>query len=207
MFPHNTLIICLLITLPLVYNKDIYHKKLNYRLPKSILPISYHITLEPILDEYNTEKDILDPININKNRIVEQTEANNDNYKNKTNGERKMEVKNRDFPLYGSVSMEFLVLQPTKSITLHKHKTLKINESSISVKAINGNTLSIYNTSYDEETDFYIINLTTELIQGGLYNLSISGYEGILQKDNAGFYLAAYTDADGSVRYVVHEHF
>lgn len=102
--------------------------------------------------------------------------------------------------IYGSVVIEFSALENTKNITLEIRR-IEIDNSSITVKDSEDNSLDIEGYEYYSDREFYVIKLANELVTGNSYTLYIASYEGILHTDNGGFYLAKYIDEYGNEKY------
>ncbi|KAK9737306.1 Peptidase M1 N-terminal domain [Popillia japonica] len=98
----------------------------------------------------------------------------------------------------GSVRISVTIASTTNTIVLHADE-LDIDESSISLLDESGDVASaVVETSYSgDDRHFYSIVFEDELEEGTSYELNIASFVGILNEDNAGFYLAVYTDEDG----------
>lgn len=98
----------------------------------------------------------------------------------------------------GSVSIEFTVITTTRDFYFHRRE-LQIDSGSISLQAENEVALiQVFEFNCDEtDREFCVITFADELIAGKSYTLTIASFSGILNLDNAGFYLAKYEDDDG----------
>lgn len=99
----------------------------------------------------------------------------------------------------GSVSIEFTVISATRNFYFHR-KELEIDSSSFILLSNSGlptTTVGGY-TCVTDDREFCVITFADELIQGASYTLTIGKFTGILNLDNAGFYLAKYTDEEGN---------
>lgn len=103
----------------------------------------------------------------------------------------------------GSIEIHVTVIEKTNLIIFH-HVDLMIDSLSIKVSLINNPsaTVSVSNTSYDNETSLFKINLTNMLDISSNYSLSMK-YVGKLLSNNYGFYKSSYTDGEGKKRLVL----
>lgn len=100
----------------------------------------------------------------------------------------------------GNIIIEVRALEATSNITFHT-KNITIHEESLKISSSNA-TLKISNTTYDEVKEFYIITLEEPLEERNNYVISIDYFEGILEKEPSGFFLANYIDPNGTKRYL-----
>lgn len=101
----------------------------------------------------------------------------------------------------GSVTIEFEVLQSSDNIILHA-KELVIRQDTITVSSsADENPPTVFNATFsNDDKEFYTIFLNNNLTSEILYNVTIGSFQGILNSDNDGFYLAKYTDKHGNER-------
>lgn len=100
----------------------------------------------------------------------------------------------------GDLLFEFNVLIPTKSIELHKFKSLKIkDEISLTLK---GEIDKLPIKSYQENEYVLIINFEKELDPELRYWLNIPKFEGVLNQHQTGFFSYNYVDGTGKKSYV-----
>lgn len=104
-----------------------------------------------------------------------------------------------DFGFSGQVVIRFVVLETSRTITLH-HRQLTIGTASL-VAVSNPNTPIALNAfEYDPTSEFLTYTLSlTDLIVGSEYFLTIA-YSGVLRTDENGFYRSSYLADDGSRR-------
>lgn len=102
-------------------------------------------------------------------------------------------------PFTGSVNIEIVPTENTYNVTLHTRQ-LNLTKESIEIIHSSGVKIPIFDIIRDSEREFHIFQVDTPLIKNEYYNLSISHYVGILNLENAGFYLAKYYDKQGRER-------
>lgn len=98
----------------------------------------------------------------------------------------------------GSVTIEFKVTQNSTNVTLHARE-LDIQNNTISLKFGDKVYAVIESAEYSEDDKNFLVlefNKTLE-VSDEIYILTIGQFTGILNLDNAGFYLAKYTDENG----------
>lgn len=93
----------------------------------------------------------------------------------------------------GSVTIDFTVVTATRNIVFHKRE-LEIASDSISVS---WSTISGFSCVQDDK-EFCTVTVSDEFVEGQQHSLTIGSFTGILNLDNAGFYLAKYEDEDGN---------
>lgn len=104
-----------------------------------------------------------------------------------------------DFNFTGEVAIRFVVLETSRTITLH-HRQLTIGTSSLSSVSSPNSPIPLNEYDYDETNEFLSYTLSDQdLIVGSEYILNIS-YNGVLRTDEAGFYRSSYLADDGSRR-------
>lgn len=97
----------------------------------------------------------------------------------------------------GSVSIEFTVINATRYFYFHRRE-LDLNASIISLFREQGTAPSVSALRCnDNDVEICTVTFSDELIAGLNYTLNIDGFWGILNLDNAGFYLAKYEDEEG----------
>lgn len=107
-----------------------------------------------------------------------------------------------DFRFTGEVSVRFVAVEESRSITLHQRQLI-IGEFSL-VSASNPNErIPLNSLSYDNVTEFLTFTLSSgDLFVGSEYILSIR-YQGTHRTDDGGFYRTSYLAKDGSQRYLL----
>lgn len=99
----------------------------------------------------------------------------------------------------GSVIIEFTVISATKYLYFHKRE-LEIDATTLVLES--GNELPTTNiggfSCVLDDREFCIVTFSDDLVVGSTYKLTIGKFTGILNLDNAGFYLAKYTDEQGN---------
>ena len=100
----------------------------------------------------------------------------------------------------GTIEIHLSVNERTNMIIFH-HVDLMIDTKSIKVALIDNRntTVNVSNTSYDNETSLFTINLVDMLDISSNYSLSMY-YVGKLLSNNYGFYKSSYTDGEGKKR-------
>lgn len=98
------------------------------------------------------------------------------------------------FDFSGIVRIDFVVLSNTREITLHARQ-LTVKD----IRLLNGTqAIPLLSYSYNVVMDFLMIPTdNVDLLEGKRYTLDIQ-YEGILRKDNAGFYRSSYINTYGT---------
>ncbi|KAK3108903.1 hypothetical protein FSP39_018341 [Pinctada imbricata] len=106
-----------------------------------------------------------------------------------------------EFKFYGKVKIDVQCNNATTNITLHIHK-LTVDQTTITVKAMSGNTGVEFYDHYGEDKDrqFMIVFLKRPLVAGQKYTLEMK-YQGNLEDDLAGVYLSSY-ERDGKPVYM-----
>lgn len=98
----------------------------------------------------------------------------------------------------GSVAIEFTVLEATNRIYFHARE-LQIDSSSITLQSGNELPMNIYGFSYaNDTTEICTVQFADQFVVGKTYTLNIPSFTGILNPDNAGFYLAKYEDENSN---------
>lgn len=110
---------------------------------------------------------------------------------------------NSNRSIFGSVEIEFEVVEAAANVTLHINNIITKNET---VKVVpsddpSGPGVGIIQQTYDNVRQFYVAELETELEQGKMYIISMN-FEGYLNDDLRGFYRSTYFDADGEAVYM-----
>lgn len=98
----------------------------------------------------------------------------------------------------GSVTIELTVVQESDNITLHI-KNLTVDNLSISLTSETQQPAVEKIMETEDDREFYIIYFNESLLAGVNYNMSMS-FEGTLNLENEGFYLAKYKDSEGTER-------
>ncbi|XP_042889263.1 aminopeptidase N-like [Penaeus japonicus] len=115
---------------------------------------------------------------------------------------------NGNFSILGYVEVEIEVVEATSNVTLHiadivtKNETIKLAPSD----QVQGPGLTIAKHSYDNERQFYVAELESELEVGKKYVLSME-FEGYLNDKLHGFYRSTYKAEDGSDRLIASTQF
>ncbi|XP_071539736.1 aminopeptidase N-like isoform X8 [Panulirus ornatus] len=110
---------------------------------------------------------------------------------------------NGNFSIQGFVQVRMVALQATSNLTLHiadiitKNDTIKL----VPVDDPEGPGIGITQNLYDNERQFYIALLETELVEGKQYVLSMQ-FTGYLNDQLKGFYRSTYKDQDGNDRWI-----
>lgn len=107
-----------------------------------------------------------------------------------------------DFNFTGKVAIRFVVLEASRTITLHQRQ-LTIGTASL-ILFFNPNSIIELNPfDYDPSNEFLTFTLSSdELVVGREYILTIE-YSGVLRTDENGFYRSSYLADDGSRRYSI----
>lgn len=96
----------------------------------------------------------------------------------------------------GSVSIEFTVKTTTKNISFHR-KELTFEKENIYILSA-GNEVPVFPIIEpdcdDTDREICVLTFENELVANNDYTLRFDSFSGILNLDNAGFYLAKYTD-------------
>lgn len=99
----------------------------------------------------------------------------------------------------GSVKIDFTVISATRTFYFHKRE-LDIDVESFTLQV--ENSIPITNFAIfecvDDDREYCVLTFADELIVGLKYTLTIGSFKGILNLDNAGFYLAKYQDENGN---------
>eukprot|EP00092_Neocalanus_flemingeri_P026889 GFUD01029145.1.p1 GENE.GFUD01029145.1~~GFUD01029145.1.p1 ORF type:complete len:1053 (+),score=224.11 GFUD01029145.1:199-3357(+) len=102
-----------------------------------------------------------------------------------------------NFTISGHVEIQLDVSEPTDNITLHIYD-ITIHERDVTVLKEDGSMVEIVGHGYDEERQFYIIQLAEAVSS----QLSVSiFFTGVLNDELAGFYRSSYTE-DGQKKYI-----
>lgn len=108
-------------------------------------------------------------------------------------------VHRNDFNFSGEVAIRFVVLETSRTITLHQSQLVIGTVRLTSVSRPN-TPIALNVFQYDSSNDFLTFTTTSiDLIAGIEYVLTIS-YTGVLRTDNFGFYRTSYLADDGSLR-------
>jgi len=102
-----------------------------------------------------------------------------------------------NFTISGHVEMDLDVSEPSDNITVHIYD-MTIHERDVTVLKEDGSMVDIVGHGYDEERQFYIIQLA-EAVSGKM-KVSIF-FTGVLNDELAGFYRSSYTE-NGEKRYI-----
>ncbi|XP_053202337.1 aminopeptidase N-like [Panonychus citri] len=173
------------------------------RLPISIVPSSYDIKLQPFIIinnfTFNGDVKIILDVRQSTNRIT--LHANdltiyNESIKverltfntmetSKLTDNNKQQSTNRNNQISGGNSGD--IDDGLSSFLVPKSRTIRSIVNS--TKSI----IPIVSTSIEKENDFFIINLSTDLIAGNSYSITMR-FLGNLNKDLAGFYRSSYND-------------
>ncbi len=106
----------------------------------------------------------------------------------------------------GSVKIFFTVLRETDNITLHSsHNQVTPIEILCISKYSLQKTLKIWNTSFDNETQMFTIQLTDTLLEGQNFSLFLE-FQGQLLRDMKGLYLSSYIMQVGNMTETRYEH-
>ena len=103
-----------------------------------------------------------------------------------------------NFTISGHVEMDLDVSEPSDSITLHIYD-ITIHERDVTVLKEDGSMVDIVGHGYDEERQFYIIQLAEAPVASKL-KVSIF-FTGVLNDELAGFYRSSYTE-DGEKKWI-----
>jgi len=103
-----------------------------------------------------------------------------------------------NFTIYGHEEILLEVLEPSDKITLHIND-ITIHEKDVTVLTDDGSMVEIVGHGYDEERQFYIIQLA-EAPETAKMTVSIY-FTGILNDELAGFYRSSYTEG-GEKKYI-----
>ena len=95
------------------------------------------------------------------------------------------------FTFEGQMTMHFDCSVPTNKIVFHASE-MNIDESALKVTQ-GASVLNILTTEYDEEREFYTVNLKEECIAKSSYSLYIK-YSAKFNTDLEGFYISSYLD-------------
>lgn len=104
-------------------------------------------------------------------------------------------VDKEDFAFTGEVKIDLEIVEPTKSITIHKRQ-LEIDAVKLECK---GEQIANPTHTFDEKTEHLTFDLVNEFAKGVECTLEIK-YKGTLRTDNGGFYRSSYTDAAGKTK-------
>lgn len=105
-----------------------------------------------------------------------------------------------DLGFSGQVAVRFVVLEASRTITLH-HRQLTIGATSLVPVSNLSQSIELSPNSFTIETEFLIVTLaTTDLIVGSEYILNIA-YNGTHRTDK-GFFYKPYTNAAGIDKYL-----
>ena len=104
-----------------------------------------------------------------------------------------------NWTIAGVVGITLEVLEASDNITVHINDIL-IHESEVRV-SFGDTELQIDGHGYDEERQFYIIQLGEQLQVGSTITVGI-GYTGNLNPDLVGFYRSSYTDSAGELHWL-----
>ncbi|XP_021377931.1 uncharacterized protein LOC110466016 isoform X1 [Mizuhopecten yessoensis] len=97
----------------------------------------------------------------------------------------------KDFTFNGTVKIHISCMEATKNITLHINK-LTVDESNIKLEAVSGDAVpAIVKVTHDEERQFLILNLETDLLSLVNYTIEMT-YAGPLADDMVGLYYSSY---------------
>ena len=89
------------------------------------------------------------------------------------------------------MTMHFECLVPTNKIVFHASE-MNIDESALKVTQ-GASVLNILSTEYDEEREFYTVNLKEDCIAKSSYSLYIK-YSAAINSGLEGFYISSYLD-------------
>ena len=78
-----------------------------------------------------------------------------------------------NFTIRGNVKIQVLCHHPSSNITVHA-ADLSINNDTVVVADEDGNSLDVEGVQYDKDREFFIINLSEQLIVGKMYTVEIS---------------------------------
>ena len=100
------------------------------------------------------------------------------------------------FTYEGNMIIHFDCAQPTNKIVFHASE-ISINASALQLTlASDGSESPILGTEYEEEREFYTVNLNDNCIANRTYKLSIE-YSAKIRADLNGFYISSYIDQNG----------
>lgn len=106
-----------------------------------------------------------------------------------------------DFTFSGEVLIRFIVLESSRTITLHQSQ-LTIESANLTLVDSPSTQIQLNPFEYDSSNEFLSFTLSSEsLIIGSEYILSIS-YNGVLRTDDFGFYRTSYVADDGTRRQI-----
>ena len=92
-----------------------------------------------------------------------------------------------DFYTEGHVIIQIACIKSTQDILIHSYK---LNISNISV-VVSSVTITVLETSYDEENQMLTISLEEKILEGSNLTLKIE-FQGPLKNDLMGFYYSTY---------------
>ena len=95
------------------------------------------------------------------------------------------------FTFEGQMTMHFECLEPTNKIVFHASE-MNIDEGALKVTQ-GASVLNILTTEYDEEREFYTVNLKENCIAKSSYSLYIK-YSAAINSCLEGFYISSYLD-------------
>nr|CAD7572865.1 unnamed protein product [Timema californicum] len=182
--------------------ETITYETTEYRLPTSVVPDRYVITLIPNLDDGNftfvgTVEITLNVTNAT-NSITETITYETTEYRLPTSvvPDRYVitlipNLDDGNFTFVGTVEITLNVTNATNSITVHAND-LEIDNESVSVHSLTDEVdLVVLGLSPDARRHFFTVTLADSLVVGQQYRLRIN-YTGHLREDMGGFYRSYY---------------
>ena len=106
----------------------------------------------------------------------------------------------RNFTFDGEVAITVIAITDSSNITLH-YDSLEIMETPTVTSTDDLHVLKVVDTSYDNDTNFYTLQLNDTLEPGEGYEIGIK-YIGDLDHYMAGFYKSSYNTTANETRYV-----
>ena len=104
-----------------------------------------------------------------------------------------------NFTIYGEVFIDIDITETTDNITLHIYD-MEIHEEEVEVRLEDGTRVEVAGHSYDQEREFYILQLGEDLHESkARLRLRWTGH---LNTELIGLYRSSYTAADGQLSYL-----
>ena len=104
----------------------------------------------------------------------------------------------RNFTFDGEVEITVTAVTDSNNITLH-YDSLEILETPSVISSDNLHELEVVDTNYDNETNFYTLQLNETVEPEQEYVIRIK-YIGDLEHDMSGFYKSSYNTTDNETR-------